>query len=251
MSYKLIMAILVFNATYASDINLVKHCIKDNYQDISHIDSNYITFKDNTKIIWTKNKERSYREKLDNPFMQDSFEYPYPKVSTPNNPTHDSSRIRDDEFFKKIYGNTKDEVKQNLIKIEWVDGTTVYFNKKNGAANALLRVAENLKKLPDSYKKYVTDISGTYIWRYVAKSNSISPHSFGIAIDINLKYSRYWLWDQKTGNNTEIHQIPNEIVKIFENEGFIWGGKWWHYDTMHFEYRPEIICFSKAKNDIR
>jgi peptidoglycan LD-endopeptidase CwlK len=32
-----------------------------------------------------------------------------------------------------------------------------------------------------------------------------------------------------------------EIVKIFEKYGFIWGGKWYHYDTMHFEYRPELI----------
>ena len=32
-----------------------------------------------------------------------------------------------------------------------------------------------------------------------------------------------------------------EIVRIFEKHGFIWGGKWHHYDTMHFEYRPELV----------
>ena len=26
-----------------------------------------------------------------------------------------------------------------------------------------------------------------------------------------------------------------------EAEGFIWGGRWYHYDTMHFEYRPELL----------
>jgi len=26
--------------------------------------------------------------------------------------------------------------------------------------------------------------------------------------------------------------------------GFIWGGKWPNYDTMHFEYRPEIFILS-------
>ena len=26
---------------------------------------------------------------------------------------------------------------------------------------------------------------------------------------------------------------------------FVWGGRWWHYDTMHFEYRPEIICYAR------
>lgn len=34
-------------------------------------------------------------------------------------------------------------------------------------------------------------------------------------------------------------------VKI-ERHGFIWGGRWYHYDTMHFEYRPEMIAIAKA-----
>ena len=34
---------------------------------------------------------------------------------------------------------------------------------------------------------------------------------------------------------------PIHIVEIFEQYGFIWGGKWYHYDTMHFEYRPELL----------
>jgi D-alanyl-D-alanine carboxypeptidase len=41
------------------------------------------------------------------------------------------------------------------------------------------------------------------------------------------------------------NEIPLEIVHIFEKHGFIWGGKWYHYDTMHFEYRPEIIATAR------
>ena len=36
-------------------------------------------------------------------------------------------------------------------------------------------------------------------------------------------------------------------VDAFEAEGFIWGGRWYHFDTMHFEYRPELLdgsCYS-------
>jgi type I restriction enzyme R subunit len=29
-------------------------------------------------------------------------------------------------------------------------------------------------------------------------------------------------------------------VQIFEKRGFIWGGKWYHYDTMHFELLASI-----------
>ena len=37
------------------------------------------------------------------------------------------------------------------------------------------------------------------------------------------------------------NQIPIQIVRIFEKHGFIWGGFWYHFDTMHFEYRPELL----------
>jgi len=39
---------------------------------------------------------------------------------------------------------------------------------------------------------------------------------------------------------------PTEIIETFERHGFIWGGKWWHFDTIHFEYRPEIIASVKS-----
>ncbi|MDR3247464.1 MAG: M15 family metallopeptidase [Treponema sp.] len=34
------------------------------------------------------------------------------------------------------------------------------------------------------------------------------------------------------------------MIKAFESYGFVWGGKWMFYDTMHFEYRPEIFILS-------
>jgi hypothetical protein len=37
------------------------------------------------------------------------------------------------------------------------------------------------------------------------------------------------------------NQIPWPIILLFEKYGFIWGGKWHHFDTMHFEYRPELF----------
>src|SRR6516225_8786638 len=41
------------------------------------------------------------------------------------------------------------------------------------------------------------------------------------------------------------NEVPWEIVRIFEKHGFIWGGKWYHYDTMHFSYRPEMLINAK------
>ena len=88
------------------------------------------------------------------------------------------------------------------------------------------------------FHKYVSKTAGTFNWRKIAGTDRISTHAFGTAIDINTKYSNYWQWD---GNMTWKNLIPIEIVEIFEKHGFIWGGKWYHYDTMHFEYRPELL----------
>jgi hypothetical protein len=68
-------------------------------------------------------------------------------------------------------------------------------------------------------------------------------HGYGAAIDINVALSDYWLWERGAGPR---HQTPAEIVAAFERHGFIWGGKWSHYDTMHFEYRPELLEGSSA-----
>ena len=47
---------------------------------------------------------------------------------------------------------------------------------------------------------------------------------------------------EKDKNGIErVNRIPYEIVEIFERHGFIWGGRWYHFDTMHFEYRPELL----------
>ena len=36
------------------------------------------------------------------------------------------------------------------------------------------------------------------------------------------------------------NQMPLALVTIFERHGWIWCGRWYHSDTMHFEYRPEL-----------
>jgi hypothetical protein len=65
-------------------------------------------------------------------------------------------------------------------------------------------------------------------------------HAWGAAIDINPAYSNYWRWSVASGY---VNRIPPELVAVFERHGFIWGGRWAHFDTMHFEYRPELLGY--------
>jgi len=88
-------------------------------------------------------------------------------------------------------------------------------------------------------------------WRDVAGTQSRSFHSYGIALDILPRsYQRkqvYWRWAGSEWWNIpyeDRYQPPDAVVKIFEAHGFVWGGKWAIYDTIHFEYRPDVLLLS-------
>ena len=72
----------------------------------------------------------------------------------------------------------------------------------------------------------------------------LSPHSFGIAVDLNPDKGPYWQWSKLRPHPLQ-KTFPSAIVSLFEDNGFIWGGKWEHFDLMHFEYRPELIIKAK------
>ncbi|AEF85738.1 conserved hypothetical protein [Treponema primitia ZAS-2] len=91
-------------------------------------------------------------------------------------------------------------------------------------------------------------------WRSIADTQSRSFHAYGAAVDL-LPASQgglqsYWLWTSQ--NYPAWWAVPYEkrlhppaaVIRAFEEYGFIWGGKWLFFDTMHFEYRPEILLLN-------
>jgi hypothetical protein len=98
----------------------------------------------------------------------------------------------------------------------------------------------------------IASISG-WNWRNIAASESRSFHAYGAALDLlppSGNLATYWLWTARTTSEwwlvpyeKRLHP-PEAVIAAFEAYGFIWGGKWFFYDTMHFEYRPEILLLS-------
>ena len=157
-------------------------------------------------------------------------------------PVQDPGRVRNQAFFEKMYGDCRaGQVTPRLVSIAWLSkswGRTVTITSVNGVDRSLAAVSRELDELPEQYKRYLHPLGGTYNCRRVAGGAQTSMHSWGAAIDINTTYSDYWRWARTGGYN---NRIPQEIVAIFERHGFIWGGRWAHFDTMHFEYRPELL----------
>jgi hypothetical protein len=209
---------------------------------LSGIEGGELVWKDGTRMPLSDSKSgKSAKDLLDDPDIEDMFAYPYPVAIPKALPPNDPGRVRHMPFFNKIYGDCrKGEVEKNLVPVKWLpknNGGTVMVNKRNGVAEALARVSAELDEQPAAIIKTLKPSAGTYNCRVIAGTNRPSAHGMGIAIDINTAFSDYWRWQKKGYRN----QIPDIVVKTFEKHGFIWGGKWRAYDTMHFEYRPELL----------
>ena len=209
------------------------------------------------QVLWRDGKRmtiddglgaKSFNALLSSPDLQDIFAIEYPN-GDPSPPPLDADpgRARPEAFFDTMYGNCrKGEVAENLVDVAWMPSrgkTTVKVTRINGVAAQLQAVSEKLDRLPRSFDAYLKPIAGTYACRVIAGTERLSTHGHGIAIDIALKHAHYWRWSKPdvAGRYRWKNEIPLEIVRIFEEHGFIWGGRWYHYDTMHFEYRPELL----------
>jgi hypothetical protein len=208
----------------------------------------FVVLTDGTRILWDDGLEKQFEERLNSPDLEDQLSTSYPKgqIAAPPEKNDDPGRCRVELFFKSVYGKTRERVSANLVVVPWLPkriGKKLRFNKKNNAAKALERVSKELDdRLPKYAMQYISHPAGTFNWRYVAGTKRLSAHSFGIAVDINVDVSNYWRWEMNEHALVYRNRIPFQIVEVFEKHGFIWGGKWYHYDTMHFEYRPELLA---------
>ncbi len=248
---KLIFLFFISHNLFANTTDYEKaHKLIDAYPNhLLAYKDNYIIWKNKEKILFDDLKEKnSYKELLNNASLKNQLHIEYIKVTHKEHhkplKNEDPGRVRNEEFFRKMYGATKDKIKKNLVQIKWMPKTTnktLYVTTVNNVHKKLQNISKELDQLPKKLKKFVHQPAGTYKYRKIAGTNRLSMHSFGMAIDINIKKSHYWKWDKNRNKFEYKNLIPMKIVKIFEKYGFIWGGRWYHYDTMHFEYRPELL----------
>jgi peptidoglycan LD-endopeptidase CwlK len=177
--------------------------------------------------------------------LQLSQSYRSGAIGPPVLRNHDPGRMRDSAFFDRMYGGTRMDVEKHLVRVMWLpgrDGEQVRVTSVNGVAHAVEAIARELVALPADLRKCVRGIGGGFAWRRERMLGTRSPHAWGIAIDIAPGYGNYWGWDLRARGRLQWRcRVPVDVVRIFERHGFIWGGRWWHYDTMHFEYRPELL----------
>lgn len=131
------------------------------------------------------------------------------------------------------------------------------------AAPALREVSgqvEALGKTDPAVAAFISGIASVsgFNYRNIAGTPNRSYHGFGLAVDITPQSyggrEAYWRWAMAKGENwwavpySRRWMVPLPVVEAFERNGFIWGGKWIFFDTMHFEYRPEVIILARERD---
>lgn len=217
----------------------------------------FLARRDGNALVWRDGKRmaiddgrgpKTHAERLDAPDLKDMLAQSYPLGHGPP-PARDMDpgRARNIDFFTAMYGDCqRGEVRKHLVPVVWLPkkwGKTLQVTRINGVADRLAAVSAELDQLPARFDVHLFPPAGTYNCRAIAGTERVSPHGLGIAIDLSTKQSDYWRWGKPGPDGQPVYRnrIPQEIVAIFEKHGFIWGGKWYHYDTMHFEYRPELL----------
>ncbi|MEI9996242.1 MAG: M15 family metallopeptidase [Rhizomicrobium sp.] len=207
-------------------------------------DGTWLWLKDGRRLAVSDGRaDKDFTALLEQPDIDDMFYAAYPAGAAATAPPADvdPGRVRYAPLFDAMYGDCrKGEVAPRLRPVAWLPrhrGGQVRITMVNGVDKALEAVSTELDALPESDIRYLIPDSGTYNCRAVAGSTARSMHGWGAAIDIDSTMSDYWRWSPAGWHN----RIPLAIVRVFERHGFIWGGRWSHYDTMHFEYRPELF----------
>lgn len=156
-------------------------------------------------------------------------------------------------LLSEIYGEISKSAIEKKLKEIFVFGQPVYVHKRvyNVFKEVILEM-QSIKKA-GRLKKFFENYANTYgfNWRQIEYNTALSNHALGIAVDIMAKYygalNAFWYWESTVNKKWFLLKLqdrwhpPAEIVKIFEKNGFIWGGYWTYWDTMHFEYKPELL----------
>jgi hypothetical protein len=164
---------------------------------------------------------------------------------------------RSQHFFDALWrANTRSESYERVKTMKFLGHSVlVHYSIMEELALIEERILKAASAKPE-VKRWIDGLGSItgWNWRSIADTQSRSFHAYGAAIDL-LPKSRagletYWLWTREYNKewwavpySKRLHP-PAEVLEAFEAYGFIWGGKWAFYDTMHFEYRPEILRLS-------
>jgi hypothetical protein len=185
------------------------------------------------------------------------YRYPLqPLAEPPSEPPQMPTYCTD--VLETLWGDTEEQVRAHGRSVEFLDHR-MFVNDL--LVEPLAAVESNVRRAAETDADVAgwirgLDITYSFSSREIAGSGTRSQHSWGMAIDlVPASYEgrhAYWRWsrvfDRDGWYRIPVEQRwspPQRVIEIFEAHGFVWGGKWPHFDQIHFEYRPEILFYNR------
>ena len=176
-----------------------------------------------------------------------------------NNDGTGTQRRRSSYFYDGLWqAGSRAESFRRVKPVKFLGNNVTVHSEIEEVLSRVERHIMTAAKTDPLMESWVTNISEIHGWNWRdigGGGNSRSYHAYGVAVDIIPKSllgkETYWYWARQ--KNPEWWNIPYEdryhppdsVIKVFESYGFVWGGKWMYmFDTIHFEYRPEVFILS-------
>ena len=115
-----------------------KAALLEAYPGLFTISGNTVTWSDGATMVWDDGKARTAEELIKSPDIEDMFHYVYPTASAGDlvpDVDFDPGRIRNEAFFKKLYGASAAAVGHHLTSVKWLPQT----GQVSGSDNLALR----------------------------------------------------------------------------------------------------------------
>ena len=258
------------NANAELALRSFQKCFPDKISSIKYEDNDWVITAGGETFYWMEGRllPESEKDKTDDyglhmfylipqkPASPDSFSPHYIETlrSRGTGEARQERKETHNGFLEIIYGaKSRREIEALIKRVDFL-GFKVSVHKD---------IAEPLERIDAAVQKWeggkdfissILSIEG-YSWREISGTERMSYHSWGLALDIRPKRlgnkAIYWLWERGRNNDWMLVPLderwnpPDRVIQLFEQEGFIWGGKWPLYDNMHFEYRPELHEFTR------
>ena len=211
------------------------------------------------KAIYFQDGRMLAEDRLDRRDRCDPIFYRYPLDALSEPPPLPDEPVRFcTDLQEAMWGRTETEIRRKARSTRFID-RRMFVN--DVVADALLDVERDLLAIAhddDAVAEWIddTEVAYSFLDRGIAGTATRSHHAWGLAVDfVPSSYEGrqvYWrwtrAWNRSGWDRTPLEQRwspPVAVIEVFERHGFLWGGKWAHFDNIHFEYRPEIIEYNR------